>query len=114
MLCLTEDAKMSCDHARSGKIKSYDPAQSWVTIERRKVLVQPDPVGRSIDGCIMKPPQVPKQCTKTLAVSTGYSTLVSIGGRKVCLASVVGVTDGVPPTSYRVDDSGQRFVDSAV
>jgi hypothetical protein len=110
MLWLTEDAVIRCDHAGTGKVTGYSPAQSWVTIANRRVLIRPDPVGRTIDGCIMKPPQVPKQCTLTTAVTKGYSAWVRINRQPVCLSSVIGMTDGVPPTNYRVHDPAQKLV----
>ena len=51
-----------------------------------------------------------KQCTSTLAVTTGYSTWVRIGSAQVCLDSVEGYTNGVPPSKYTVRDPGQQFV----
>ena len=43
-------------------------------------------------------------------VAVGYSEFVRIGGARVCLDSVEGFTDGVPPSHYTVRDPGQQFV----
>lgn len=84
-------------------------AQNWVRISRAPVLVATDPEDRSISMC----PNIStntKQCTSTLAVTTGYSTWLRIDARRVCLATVEGWTDGVPPSKYTVRDPGQQFV----
>ncbi len=113
-LWLTEDAVLRCDHAGSGKVKGFNPAQRWVRIERRRVLIRPDPERRSFDqGCIMKPPQF-KPCGLTLAVTSGYSSLVRIDGHPVCLGTVTGMTEGFPPAPYRVHDPAQRLVGAGV
>jgi hypothetical protein len=109
MLWLTEDAKLRCDHAGSGKVTGFAPAQSWVTIDHRRVLIKRDPEGRSMSGCMMKPPNF-LPCSKTLKVTKGYSTWVRIDARPVCLSSVVGLTLANPQTKYRVFDPAQQLV----
>lgn len=84
-------------------------SQTWVRVAGAPVLVSNDPEGRSISMC----PNIStntKQCTRTGAVTTGYSTWVRIGGEPLCLDSVEGFTNGVPPSKYTVRDPGQRFV----
>lgn len=109
MKILTEDADLRCAH-ELGRV-SIVASQGWVRIEGRKVLVAHDPVSRSIIGCPNYGPTI-KPCTTTLAVQRGYSSLVYIDGRQLCLDSVTGITDGTPPgtVKYKVRDSGQRFV----
>jgi hypothetical protein len=108
MLLLTEDADLKCLH--HGNV-SVAPTQSLVTIERRRVLVEPNPEGRNISlcpnmGALIKP------CNHTLKVQSGYSPLLVIEGHRVCLDSIRGLTDGTPPgiVEYRVFDPGQPFV----
>jgi hypothetical protein len=110
MRFMTEDAIVVCDH-QLGNVKGFAPAQSWVTVRNRRVLVEPDPVGRSIAGCPNVPP-MGKPCTTTLAVVQGYSALLTIDGRRVCLDTVRGLTDGVAPVNYTVRDPAQQLVDS--
>lgn len=107
-LILTEDAKLRCDHL--GKVEN-EPSQSLVTIEKRKILVATDPQGRNIHGCPNLTPAT-KPCTHTLVVEDGYSTIASIGGHPICLATLRGHTDGTPPGTvfYTVQDAGQAFV----
>lgn len=112
MRALTEDALLRCDHG--GKI-AIAARQSWVTIERRRVLVATDPQGCSIAGCPNTNPFLAlKPCTTTLPVTQGYSTLLRIDGRAVCLDTVTGLTDGTPPgiVKYTVKNPAQTLVES--
>ncbi len=113
MLILTEDALIGCAHDPPGTV-GLDPAQSWVTVSGRKVLIDPDPEGRPISKC----PNIGisiKPCQLTLRVEQGYSTFIRVGGRRVCLDTVVGKTDGTPPgvVIYHVLKPGQAFVEGA-
>lgn len=110
MKFITEDAVVVCKHAL-GRVQ-IAPTQTLVTIEQRKVLVDNNPEGRAIKGCpnygaVIKP------CTRTLAVQTGYSSFIRIGGRRVCLETVSGLTDGTPPGTvrYEVRTPGQNLVE---
>lgn len=99
---------LRCGH--DGKV-APTASQTWVRVLASPVLVEPDPQGRSIAGC----PNVSvnfKPCQNTLAVRSGYSTFVRIGGHAACLDSVVGFTDGTPPSAvdYTVRDAGQSLV----
>jgi hypothetical protein len=108
MLTLTEDAGLFCKHG-PGKV-SIQATQELVTVEGRRVLVEPDPVGRPISGC---PSVVPfKPCLTTLAVQKGYSEFIRVENRRLCLDPVTGFTDGTPPgvVMYVVRTAGQNFV----
>jgi hypothetical protein len=115
MRLLTEDAVLVCKH-EMGRIK-LDPSQNVVTIAGRRVLVEKDPEGRPIKGCPNIGATI-KPCTRTLAVKVGYSGLLRVGGRRVCLDTVGGLTDGTPPgvVQYHVQKgkdgpkAGQDFV----
>lgn len=109
MKLLTEDALLTCDHIL-GKV-AIAPTQTLVTVAGRRVLVENNPEGRSIGGC-PNISAVIKPCTNTLPVQSGYSTLLRIDGRRICLDTVVGLTDGTPPGTvhYRVRSPGQEFV----
>jgi hypothetical protein len=110
MELLTEDADLRCAH-ELGKV-GIVASQDWVRIEDRRVLVENDPESRAIGGCPNYGPAI-KPCVSTLAVQQGYSSLVRIDGRRACLDTVEGLTDGTPPGTvrYQVRDSGQRFVE---
>ena len=110
MRTLTEDAILLCDHG--GQVHQAT-RQSWVTINKRKVLVRPDPEQRSISGCPNTNPLLGiKPCTNSLAVTVGYSTFIKIDGAPVCLDTVTGLTDGTPPglVKYTVKNPGQTLV----
>lgn len=97
---------LRCGH--DGKV-SNTASQHWVRIGGHEVLVDNDPEGREISMC----PNIStntKQCNTTLVVVRGYSDFVRIGGRKLCLDGIDGMTDGVPPSHYTVRDPGQQFV----
>jgi len=106
---LTEDAVLICKHPQ-GRVK-IETGQNLVTIHKRRVLVQSDPEGKEIKGCAnVSAINVP--CTLTLAVRAGYSGLLRIKKKPVCLDTVTGLTNGQPPGtfSYVVSDPGQQLV----
>ena len=109
MLILTEDAVIVCQH-ELGIVQNV-PSQNWVTIADRRVLVENDPEGRTIKGC----PNIGvgiRPCLTTLKVTAGYSDLIRINGKRVCLDTVTGLTDGTPPglVKYKVNNAGQPSV----
>ena len=108
MFFLTEDAKLVCKH-ETGRVTNTT-SQNWVTIASRRVQIEIDPEGRTIVGCPIQPPFRP--CVTTLPVISGYSDLIRVDGRRVCLDTITGLTDGTPPgqVRYKVNDAGQPFV----
>jgi hypothetical protein len=112
MRFLTIDALVVCAH-ELGKV-GLVASQSWVTVEGRPVLVRADPEGRPIGGCPNIGPTI-KPCTNTLAVKVGYSSLIRIDGKAVCLDTLSGLTDGTPPgvVEYKVNAPGQYLVTEA-
>jgi hypothetical protein len=109
MYILTEDAKLVCSH-ELGKI-NIDATQNYVTISGRSMLVDDNPENRSISGCPNYGVTI-KPCTTTLKVTRGYSDFIRIDGKRLCLDSVTGLTDGTPPglVPYIVRDAGQQLV----
>ena len=110
MRFLTEDAHLACKHV-FGKVQ-IKASQGWVTIEKRAVLVQPDPEGKTITRCPNIGATI-KPCQTTLKVQRGYSTFIRIDGQPVCLDTVQGLTDGTPPgvVLYDVRNPGQQLVE---
>ena len=106
---LTAHGAMACKHDL-GKV-AMAHSQSFVTISGSPILVEGDPVGKAIAGCPNVGATI-KPCTSTLAVTRGYSNLVRISGRRICLETVTGLTDGTPPgmVTYNVKNPGQGFV----
>lgn len=110
MKWLTQDAVLTCAH-QSGIVQIFPHLQDLVTIEKRKVLVDNDPENKSIVGCPNIGATI-KPCTHTLRVDAGYSGFLRIDGRRICLDTVTGLTDGTPPgiVKYTVRQPGQPFV----
>ncbi|SRR6266542_4326384 len=109
MRWLTEDAVIECLHIQG--LSAKRPSQDLVTIAGRKVLVDDDPEGRAITGCPMYGATV-KPCQRTLKVDAGYSDFLRVDGKRICLDTVTGLTDGTPPgvVKYRVRTPGQELV----
>ena len=110
MKWLTEDAILNCKHEQ-GLVHILLPSQDLVTIEGRKALVENDPENKPIIGCPNIGATI-KPCTKTLRVEAGYSDFLRIAGRRICLDTVTGLTDGTPPgiVKYVVRQPGQNLV----
>lgn len=110
MKILTINAVLICAHVPPGKVVNV-ASQSLVTVEGKAVLVRADPESKPILGCPNARPGI-KPCTLTLPVEKGYSTLMRIDGRQVCLDTVTGLTDGTPPgtVKYTVNNPGQTLV----
>ena len=106
---ITEDAKLICKHV-NGAV-DIQATQHLVTIANRRVLIEADPEGKQIKGCPMYGPAI-RPCKLTLAVKVGYSELVRIQGKRVCLDNLCGLTDGVPPgtVDYIVRNPGQSLL----
>jgi len=110
MRLLTDKALLTCLH-RLGKVAIIH-SQDWVRVDGQPLLVDNDPENRSIAGCPNYGPTI-KPCTTTLPVLAGYSELLRIDGRRVCLDPVTGLTDGTPPgvVNYVVQAPGQHWIE---
>lgn len=110
MKLLSEDARLICAH-QLGSV-GLAPLQDLVRVDGRRLLVDHDPEGRPISGCPNVGATI-KPCTSTLKVTVGYSDLVRIAGRRACLDTVSGLTDGTPPgmVKYSVRLPGQVLLE---
>lgn len=108
MRWIHRDSMIRCDH--DGRVTNR-PSQGWVTIAGVPVLVAADPEGRDIVACPNYGPTI-KPCAKTLRVTVGYSGWLRIGGRRVVLSHLDGLTDGTPPglVHHTVADPRQTLV----
>lgn len=108
-LFLTNQAKLICKHV-TGVVQIFT-LQRTVFIQNEPVLVENDPEKKMILGCCNASVTI-KPCTLTINVKQGYSEFIYINGRRVCLDTVVGLTDGTVPgtVDYVVRHPGQRFV----
>lgn len=109
MFWLTEDAVLVCSH-ETGVVANVT-TQNFVKINHKPVLIENNPENRTILGC----PNIGvgiKPCTTTLKVNQGYSNFVRINGCRVCLSTIMGLTDGTPPgiVTYKVRSAGQDTV----
>jgi hypothetical protein len=109
MKILTEDAVLVCTHR--GIVRMVT-SQKLVRVDERIVLVDNDPEGRDIDRCPNRNLAGMKPCLKTLKVRAGYSTLMRIDGKAICLETISGLTNGSPPgtVEYLVRKPGQELV----
>lgn len=111
MLVLTEDARLVCEHEK-GRV-GVAPSQDFCRANGRRLLVDNDPEGKTISGCPNLNPAIGiRPCTRTLVVREGYADFVRVGGRRLCVAPLGGLTDGTPPgvVKYLTRDPGQTFI----
>jgi hypothetical protein len=99
---------MTCAHG--GQVRPV-PGQTQVTIEGGPILCVPDLLGAPIVGCTLPPTPATKPCTTVVQTMPGsWSMKVSVGGRPAYLSTLVGLTDGVPPSPIIVAFPGQVIV----
>jgi hypothetical protein len=99
---------ITCAHG--GQVKPI-PGQMKVLIGGAPVLCVPDMVGAPIVGCALPPTPATKPCTTVVQAMPGsWSLKVSVGGRPAYLSTLVGLTDGVPPSPVLVMYPGQVIV----
>jgi hypothetical protein len=113
MKWITLNALLVCDHELGQVVNA--PTQTWVTISNIPVLVENDPESKPILKCPNVGTTI-KPCTLTLKATAGYSNWIRIEGRRVCLDTITGFTDGTPPgmIKYKIRSPGQDFVSEAV
>jgi len=105
---VTTNATILCSHG--GRV-TLVPRQTAVMAGGAPVLCEPDLVGAPIVGC----PQISattKPCTTVVSTIPGASTSprVQVQGRPAYVATLNGVTDGVPPGTLTVVNPGQTTV----
>lgn len=108
-LIVTTNATIMCVHG--GRVM-LTPRQMKVQIQSGSVLCVPDLVGAPIVGCAQPPSPGSKPCTAVVATPSGFSPTVLVGGRPVYLATLTGITDGVPPGAIQVTAPGQTVVEA--
>ncbi len=105
---LTSSATVMCSHG--GRV-TLIPRQVTVGIQGGMVMCEPDLMGAPIVGCAQPPTPTTKPCTAVVSTLPGSSNpRVLVAGRPVYLATVQGVTDGVPPGTLLVVFPGQAAV----
>lgn len=107
-LILTSQAKVMCSH---GGTVTLIPRQGTVTIRGAPVMCVPDVVGAPIVGCTQPPTPTTKPCTTVVSILPGsWSLKVLVGGKPAYVATLTGMTDGVPPSPITVVYPGQELV----
>lgn len=105
---LNANAVILCSHG--GKVNPI-PSQVQVIAGGAPVLRVPDLVGAPIAGCPVPPTPVTKPCTTVVAVlPPSWSLKVVVGGTPAYVASLIGITDGVPPGALTLVFAGQMVV----
>ena len=112
MFFVTEDAKIICKHPVG--IVENKPSQDWFTIARRRVLIEPDPENRTINGCANSGVGILPCKIATNVEITGYSTFIRVDGKRVVLDTITAFTSGSPPRLFKwvVVDPAQPFVEA--
>lgn len=106
---VTSNAVITCVHG--GQV-TIIPKQTQVTIQGGAVLCEPDLVGSPIVGCAQPPSPSTKPCLTVVSTLPGSTSLkVIVGGRPAYVATLSGVTDGVPPGAILVSSPGQTIVE---
>lgn len=105
---VTSSAVITCVHG--GQV-ALIPRQSQVIVQGAPALCEPDLVGAPIVGCLQPPSPGTKPCTTVVSTLPGSTSLqVSAAGRPVYVATLSGLTDGVPPGALVVVSPGQTIV----
>jgi hypothetical protein len=87
------------------------PRQATVLIQGAPVICDPDLLGAPIVGCAQPPTPTTKPCTTVVSTFPGSSLpKVLVAGRPPYVATLSGLTDGVPPSPITVVFPGQMLV----
>lgn len=105
---VTANATILCAHG--GRV-TLIPRQTQVSVQGAPVMCEPDLVGAPIVGCPQVSPTT-KPCTTVVSTIPGPSTSlkVMVSGRPAYVATLNGLTDGVPPGTLMVVNPGQTVV----
>lgn len=105
---MTTSAVITCIHG--GQV-TLVPRQSQVIVQGAPALCEPDLVGAPIIGCAQPPSPSTKPCTVVVSTLPGSTSLtVTAAGRPAYVATLAGITDGVPPGALIVASPGQALV----
>jgi hypothetical protein len=105
---VTTNAQILCAHG--GQVV-LTPRQFVADIAGGMILCEGDLSGAPILGCPVPPSPSSKPCTTVVSSLPGSTSLtVSVQGRPAYVATLSGMTDGVPPAPIMVVNPGQMTV----
>jgi hypothetical protein len=105
---LNADAELQCPHG--GRV-TVMPGQEQVLAGGAPVLRISDVEGAPIVGCPVPATPATVPCTLVALVAPGsWASTVVAAGEPVLLATLIAVTDGVPPGPVVVVEPGQALV----
>jgi len=107
-LVLATNAVILCIH---GGTVTIPPRPGRMMVQGGAVLCEGDLVGAPILGCPVVPSTNSKPCTRVVSTLPGSSSpKLVVTGRPAYVATLQGVTDGVPPGALQVASPGQVTV----
>jgi hypothetical protein len=101
---LTADARVTCSHQGTVKVAA---SQHKLKVDGRPVLVLGDMEGRKIDNCGLQPSTSTTPCTAVVSTARGAATKLRAGSKPVLLDTAIGITNSVPPGTWKVQSAGQ-------
>jgi len=105
---VTANAQITCAHG--GRV-TLMPRQFVAQIAGGYILCEGDLAGAPIIGCPVPPSPGSKPCTTVVSTLPGSTSLTtSVQHRPVYVATLSGLTDGVPPAPLMVISPGQALV----
>jgi len=105
---ITTNAQIQCAHG--GRVL-LTPRQTVAQMGGGMGLCDGDLVGAPVIGCPVPPSLSTKPCTTVVSTFPNSTSLkVTVQGRPVYVATVSGLTDGVPPAPILVVSPGQATV----
>jgi hypothetical protein len=108
---VTSNARIICAHA--GQVQLI-PKQTAVQIQGGMVMRETDLIGAPIVGCAQPPTISSKPCTTVVSTLPGGSApTVLVGGLPAHVATLSGITDGVPPGTISVVAPGAPTVQAS-
>lgn len=106
---LTTASTVGCGHD-PGQVSTSSAAK--LTVSGAAVLLQDSIAGKSVSGCGTTPSSSTSQCVTVSSVISGLAQKLTAGGAPVALATVVGLTDGVPPGALKTSNVQSKLTTS--
>jgi hypothetical protein len=106
---LTSASTLVCPH--QGTIQLI-ATQTKLKVGSDAVLVVGDLEGKVISGCTVTPSPSTKPCLTVTSMILGAAVKLTADGKPVLLDTATGLTDGVPPSTWSVQTSGQTKLSS--